>query len=398
MRPRPLAGDWDGLVVVCAGTPWDGVPFPEHHLAERLARGYAPVLYVDPPTSYLTARRHPEYAASLEGPRLRLVEPGLARLTPVVLPGVERPVIRTTTEALVRRAMRRATRALGGRVAAVVLASQHDLFGACAERRRIVYATDDLVAGAELLGGDSSRLRAQAQRQACHADLVVGVSEVICDTWRSFGAPTELVPNGVDTDLFADVDAAPGASDVDLPSPIAGFVGHLSERIDIALLDAVAATGVSLLLVGPRQNTFDLARLDPVLRRPNVRWVGPKAFAELPSYLRLIDVGLTPYADTAFNRASFPLKTLEYLAAGRAAVATDLPAVRWLGTDLVTVASSPRAYAGAALAELARPHSPSLAAARRAFARQHSWDERAQRFAALLGVTERSGGPTRVAM
>ena len=393
MAPRSLPGDWDDLVVVCAGTPWDGVPFPEHHLAERLARSWAPVLYVDPPLSWMTARRHPEYAACLDGPRLRLIAPGLARLTTVVLPGVERPGIQPITEALVRRAMGRAAVALGGRVAAVVVANQHDLFGGCRERRRIVYATDDLVAGAELSRGDVGRLGAQVRRQAAHADLVVGVSEVICDSWRALGSQTELVPNGVDTELFADVDAAPLPSDVDLPAPIAGFVGHLSQRIDLRLLEAVAASGVSLLLVGPRQNSFDLTRIQRLLTRPNVRWVGSKGFGELPSYLRVIDVGLTPYGDTAFNRASFPLKTLEYLAAGRAAVATDLPAARFLATDLVTVASSPAAFVAATQAELARSPSLALRAARQAFARRHSWDERTRQFAALLGTTSRAGEP-----
>jgi hypothetical protein len=38
-----------------------------------------------------------------------------------------------------------------------------------------------------------------------------------------------------------------------------------------------------------------------------------------------MDVGLTPYADTPFNQASFPLKTLEYLSAGLPVVSTDLP-------------------------------------------------------------------------
>ena len=396
MRSARLAGSWHDLVVVCAGTPWDGVPFPEHHLAERLARGYASVLYVDPPISHLTARRHPEYAASLDGPRLRLVAPGLARLTTVVLPGVERRGIQAATEALVGRSVRRAVGALGGQVAAVVVANQHDLFGACDARRRILYATDDLVAGADLSRGDAGRLSAQARRQAAHADLVVGVSEVICDTWRALGAPTELVPNGVDTELFAEVDTAPLPSDVDLPRPVAGFVGHLSRRIDLQLLEAVAASGVSLLLVGPRQNSFDLSRIERLLSRPNVRWVGPKPFGELPSYLRVIDVGLTPYGDTAFNRASFPLKTLEYLAAGRAAVATDLPAARFLATDLVTLATSPADFVAATQAELVRRPSPALREARQAFARRHSWDERTRQFAALLGTTTRAGEPSPV--
>src|SRR5512132_3603441 len=119
----------------------------------------------------------------------------------------------------------------------------------------------------------------------------------------------------------------------------------MSDRIDLAMLDAVASSGVSLLLVGPRQATFEIAKLDRLLSLPNVQWVGPKEFQELPSYLRVIDVGLTPYTQSDFNRASFPLKTLEYLAAGRPVVASDLPAHRWLNTPHVSIARTPREFA-----------------------------------------------------
>ena len=120
-----------------------------------------------------------------------------------------------------------------------------------------------------------------------------------------------------------------------------GVVGHLTDRIDISLLEAVVDSGLSLLMVGPRDPRWEPERFERLIASPHVQWVGLKPFAALPGYLRLIDVGITPYQDTAFNRASFPLKTLEYLAAGRGAVSSDLPATRWLQTDLVQVASGP---------------------------------------------------------
>ena len=143
---------------------------------------------------------------------------------------------------------------------------------------------------------------------------------------------------------------------------------------------------MSLLLVGPRQASFETERIERLFARPNVQWVGPKPFASLPSYLRAIDVGLTPYTDTAFNRGSFPLKTLEYLAAGRGAVASDLPSVRELDTELVDIVSGPEPYADAVDAALARPRTADLVAARRAFAHTQSWDARADDFARLLGL------------
>ncbi len=108
-------------------------------------------------------------------------------------------------------------------------------------------------------------------------------------------------------------------------------------------------SGLSLLMVGPRDPRWEPERFERLIASPHAQWVGLKPFEALPGYLRLIDVGITPYQDTAFNRASFPLKTLEYLAAGRGAVSSDLPATRWLQTDLVQVASGPAAFAAAVL-------------------------------------------------
>ncbi len=393
MSAGRLPGDWDGLVVFGAGTSWDGVWFPEKHVAARLP-AHAPVLYVDPPISPLTSRRMPELAGALEGPRLRLIRPGLARLTPVVLPGMRRVGMGGVTEALTRRALRGAVRALGARVRAVVMACPDVLFGECREELRVVYATDDFVAGAALMGVGERRVRRNVGRLAAQADLAVGASAALVEQWEGLGVRSVLVPNGCDDRLYAGTDEAPWPEDVDLPPPIAGFIGHLSERIDVALLEAVAERGHSLLLVGPRQPTFELDRVERLLALPNVRWVGAKPFESLPSYLRLIDVGLTPYADSAFNRASFPLKTLEYLAGGRAAVASDLPAARWLGTDLVTRASGPADFAAAVEASLQVPRTPALVAARRAFAARHGWQARADEFAAALGAGSPTPTPT----
>ena len=49
-------GQWDGLIVLCAANGYDGIKLADVHLAEHLSR-LAPVLYVDPPMSRLTATR-----------------------------------------------------------------------------------------------------------------------------------------------------------------------------------------------------------------------------------------------------------------------------------------------------------------------------------------------------
>jgi teichuronic acid biosynthesis glycosyltransferase TuaH len=178
-------------------------------------------------------------------------------------------------------------------------------------------------------------------------------------------------------DAYAGTEHAPLPADADLPGPVAGLVGRINHRTDLRLLEAIADRGRSLLLVGPRDAGYEPRRFDALRRRRNVRWVGPKPSAALPGYLRVIDVGVVPYLDSPFNRGSFPLKTLEYLAAGRAVVATDLPAIRWLATDLIRVAAGPESFADQVDRMLALPRTPALQGHRRAFAARHSWARRA---------------------
>jgi teichuronic acid biosynthesis glycosyltransferase TuaH len=130
--------------------------------------------------------------------------------------------------------------------------------------------------------------------------------------------------------------------------------------------------------------------MERLLSRPNVQWVGPKPFEQLPSYVRAIDVGLVPYADSAFNRGSFPLKTLEYLAAGRPTVATDLPAIRWLDTPTVAMAKDPSEFSHLVVQALSQRPDDSTVAAMRAVAKRNSWDLRAREFGDLLGLSSDS--------
>jgi teichuronic acid biosynthesis glycosyltransferase TuaH len=394
-----LEGDPRRLVVFCAGTSWDGNRFPDQHMAERLAR-FAPLLYVDPPLSIRAAKRLQLESVTARGSTLTLLAPSLARLTPLCPPGSERRGIRLVGAAIRRRAIRRGVRQLtADRAFATVAASLEPVFGAAREQVRVLYGTDDFVAGAHLMGQSVRRLRKSERLRLREATFAVAVSETLQAKWSSMGAVTHFVPNGVDDQLFASSNLAPDPDDLVLPRPVVGFIGHLSDRIDLKLLAAVADRGHSLLLVGPRQITFEAGRVEALLSRPNVQWVGPKDFHDLPSYMKVIDVGLVPYQHTEFNHASFPLKTLEYLAAGKPVVSTRLPSVEWLGSDLVTFADSANDFANAVAAVLAVPANTELAARRQELAKRHSWDERARSFAALLGLLETTeagpqGAPT----
>jgi teichuronic acid biosynthesis glycosyltransferase TuaH len=194
-----------------------------------------------------------------------------------------------------------------------------------------------------------------------------------------------LIPYGSDPETFAGVEDATPAPGVALAPPVAVLIGQFNDRVEPTLLEAVADRGISLLLVGPAG--ADAAWLHRLDERPNVTWVGPQPFDALPGYLAHASVGLVPYTHSAFNRASFPLKTLEYLSAGLPAVSTGLPATLWLDPgdpELIAIAEGPEAYADAVEAALALPLTPERRELRRAFARAHSYERRAADFLATI--------------
>jgi teichuronic acid biosynthesis glycosyltransferase TuaH len=393
VRPSELARGWDELVVLVAATSWDGVWMSERHLALQLSRR-VPILWVDPQISLLSPLKNPYEGDTLRQPRLRQVAPGILRLTPVTVPGHTRAGLRRVSRLHTRHIVRRAVRRLGVPVRATVVASLADMLDVVPTGHTMLYGTDDWSAGARLMGLDQAWVDAAEHGQVTRADTVVAISPTLREKWLRLRPDVELVPNGCDAGGLAAAGTAPPPDGVDLPRPIAGFVGHLSDRIDLDHLEAVADRGTSLLLVGPKQPTFEIGRIEALLSRPNVRWVGPRPFARLPEYLGVMDVGLTPYARSEFNLASFPLKTLEYLAAGLPVVATDLPATRWLDTDLVEIVDGPQAFADAVSRALAAGPDRAAVARRRAFAARHSWAERADRIATLLGLPASSDAGT----
>ena len=376
-----------GMALIVAGTPWDGIPMSERHVARHLA-DRLPVLWVDPPISMLTGLHDRKALARWMRPRLRRLDNGLVALSPTTVPGMTRPVLRDIARWQTRRAIRRAVRRSRTTVRATIVASPEGQLRAVPTDRAVLYATDDWPAGAGLMGLDGRHLVEALDRQLAEADVVVVVSDEMRRDWSNRHDLIEVVPNGCDTGHFSRTDDTAPPSDVTLSAPVAGFVGHLSERIDLALLEAVARRGIGLLLVGPRQPTFQMARMRALLDRPNVQWVGPKQFAELPAYLRCVEVGLTPYTDSAFNRASYPLKTLEYLAAGRRVVASDLPTTRSLDASLVAIAEDPEGFADAVEAALATPRTVEETEARRRYARRHDWSRRADDIARLAGLLD----------
>src|SRR4029079_17157031 len=88
---------------------------------------------------------------------------------------------------------------------------------------------------------------------------------------------------------------------------------------------------------------------------PNLHYLGPKSYDDLPKYLSAWDVAILPFARNDATRFISPTKTPEYLAAGRPIVSTSIrDVVRPYGEQgLVRIADAPTEFAAAIDAALA---------------------------------------------
>jgi len=204
------------------------------------------------------------------------------------------------------------------------------------------------------------------------ADLVFTGGQSLYEAKRERHRRVFAFPSSVDVPHFAaarltKVDPADQAP---IPHPRLGFFGVIDERMDLALIDGVAAARPDwhLVIVGP------CVKIDPATlpRRDNIHYLGMKTYAELPGYLSGWDVALLPFARNESTRFISPTKTPEYLAAGCPVVSTGV-------RDVI------RPYGERGFVEIADSAEGFTAAIERALTgRSREWHEAVDRFLAQM--------------
>ena len=188
---------------------------------------------------------------------------------------------------------------------------------------------------------------------------------------------THCFPSGVDPDHYA------AAAEQRRPQArrVAGYVGVIDERLDLDLLDRLAAElpDWEIRMVGPVVK-IDLATLP---KRDNISYPGPAQYDDLPAIMAGFDVALMPFAMNEATRSISPTKTLEYLAAGLPVVSTRVPDVVSDFADLVDLQDDGAGFA-AACRRVEQHCARSRAAKAEPLLHWHHWDTIAHRMAALV--------------
>ena len=110
--------------------------------------------------------------------------------------------------------------------------------------------------------------------------------------------------------------------------------------------------------------------------------LGPRPYADVPSYLAGMDVALIPFRHEPVTYHADPIKAYEYLAAGVPVVATRLPALDRLA-HVVRLADTPQAFEAQIAAAIAEG-TAERRAERQQEAQRHSWSARFSEIEALI--------------
>jgi glycosyltransferase involved in cell wall biosynthesis len=175
------------------------------------------------------------------------------------------------------------------------------------------------------------------------ADLIVAVSQPLVEQLIRAGVPRERIlvnPNGVDAERFEpealrdDRERIRERLGVDGETVVAGFVGtfgpwHGAEVLARAIgrLDepTLARTHFVFIGDGPRRGPTE-AILEHANRLGRSTFTGTVGFDDIPAYLSAFDLCLSPHVPNVDGSPFFgsPTKLFEYLASGRAVLASDL--------------------------------------------------------------------------
>jgi glycosyltransferase involved in cell wall biosynthesis len=156
------------------------------------------------------------------------------------------------------------------------------------------------------------------------ADIVFTGGSSLYEAKKGRHANVHCFPSSVDRVHFLKARAHqfdPGDQE-DLPRPRLGYYGVIDERFDTELLAKAAEMRPqwSFVIVGPVVKISE----EDLPRRPNIHYLGPKTYRELPAYLAGWDVALMPFAMNESTEFISPTKTPEYLAGGRPVVSTPV--------------------------------------------------------------------------
>jgi glycosyltransferase involved in cell wall biosynthesis len=383
---RPASVDYplSGQSIICfAGEDWwYHHPHSKNHILKRLA-AHNRVLFVNSITMGLPSISSPDFFQKIRRKLrsylrwLRKVPEGLWVMTPINVPVYGSRLVRALNRLLLLLQLRLVMLILNLRdpIVWVAIPTAADLVSSL-NAKLLVYQVSDKYDFNE----DSALSRAVIR----HMDARLKQrAAVVMYSGRKLYEEAEtrhryFLEQAVDFERFANLPPET-PQDIDtIPRPVLGYVGGVDwYTMDVPLIEQVARMRPDWhwVFIGSKSNVVQVSA-------PNIHFLGPKPYSELPSYYRHIDVCVLPWnQQNVFTSYGSAIKVREYLATGKPVVIS--PLYEYLQTPGVKIYRSTDEFINL-VAEALSSDTQRARQLRQDAVRDCTWDVRAREVASLF--------------
>jgi glycosyltransferase involved in cell wall biosynthesis len=379
--------------IICFGGEdwWYHHPHSKNHLMRRFARASNKVIFVNSISMGLTSVKSkdlvPRITRKLKSyaKLARTTEEGITVVSPAVIPFfgsraatiANRRLLTSQIAGLARR------RGLSRPILWIAIPTAIEVVGRMNESLVIYHISDKYDANTMDHATDPAFIRSLHEKAIESADLIFYSSrKLLAEATRGLER-SHLLEQAVDFDHWARISNGDLriASEIEkIPRPRIGYFGAIEPwLIDQQLIHQAAREHPewNWIFIGNKSRGLDIENL------PNVHFLPPVAYNDLPNYAAGFDVCVLPWStDVTFTSYGSAIKVREYLASGKPVVIAPLPEYESM-SDVLRIARNRDQFLKL-VDEALQEEGTELAGARQESVRDGTWDARAEWVSGLI--------------
>src|SRR6266404_727704 len=381
--------------IICFGGEdcWYHHPHSKNHLMRRFARAGNKVIFVNSISMGLASVRSkdlvPRIARKLKSyaKLARTTEEGITVVSPAVIPffGSRAATIanrRLLTSQIAWLARRRG---LSRPILWIAIPTAIEVVGRLNESLVIYHVSDKYDANTMDHATDPVFIRSLHEQAVEAADLIFYSSrKLLAEATRGLER-SHLLEQAVDFDHWAKInngDVSVAAEVEKISRPRIGYFGAIeSWLIDQQLIEQASRERPewNWIFIGNKSRGLDIEHL------PNVHFLPPVAYNDLPNYAAGFDVCVLPWStDVTFTSYGSAIKGREYLASGKPVVIAPLPEYESM-SDVLRIARNRKQFLEL-VDEALQEEGSELVRARQDSVRNGTWDARAEWVSDLIDI------------
>jgi len=380
-----------GKSIICFGGEdwWYHHPHSKNHLMRRFARAGNKVIFVNSISMGLAPIKSGEILPRVKrklksyAKLARTTEEGITVVSPAVVPFFgSRAAVATNRKLLTAQISSLAKRrGLSQPILWIAIPTAIEVAGRLDESLIIYHVSDKYDANTMDHATDPALIRALHERAIEAADLIFYSSRKLLAEAEHGREKSHLLEQAVDFERWSKINEVPVAAAVQrIPRPRIGYFGAIEPwLVDQELIRKASHERPEWhwVFIGNKSRGLEIESL------PNVHFLPPVSYDDLPGYAAGFDVCVLPWnTEVPFTSYGSAIKVREYLATGKPVVISPLPEYESM-SSVLRIGRSPEQFLEL-VDDALREEEPEKARARRDAVRNGTWDARAEWVSELI--------------